>query len=74
MVPAFEIMIMTPAISNMIRDNKTHQIEGIIYTSAKDDMISMDNSLLRLYKEGKITKETALQYSTNPDMLKKKLM
>lgn len=74
MVPAFEIMIMTPAISNMIRDNKTHQIEGIIYTSAKDDMISMDNSLLRLYKERKITKETALQYSTNPDMLKKKLL
>ena len=74
MVPAFEIMIMTPAISNMIRDNKTHQIEGIIYTSAKDDMISMDNSLLRLYKKGRITKETALQYSTNPDMLKKKLM
>ena len=35
MIPAFEIMIMTPAISNMIRDNKIHQIEGIIYTSAK---------------------------------------
>ena len=73
MVPAFEIMIMTPAISNMIRDNKTHQIEGIIYTSAKDDMISMDNSLLKLYRNGQITKETALHYCTNPDMLQKKL-
>lgn len=73
MVPAFEIMVMTPAISNMIRDNKTHQIEGIIYTSAKDDMISMDNSLLNLYKNRKITAETALRYSTNPEMMKKKL-
>ena len=74
MVPAFEIMVMTPAISNMIRDNKTHQIDGIIYTSAKDDMISMDNSLLKLYKDRRISKETALRYSTNPEMLKKKLI
>lgn len=73
MVPAFEIMIMTPAISNLIRDNKTHQIEGIIYTSAKDDMRSMDSSLQQLYRSGTITAETALQYSTNPEMLRKKL-
>ena len=73
MIPAFEIMIMTPAISNMIRDNKIHQIEGIIYTSAKADMLSMDNSLLSLYRAGKITKETALHYATNPEMLLKKL-
>lgn len=74
MIPAFEIMVMTPAISNMIRDNKTHQIEGIIYTSAKDDMISMDNSLLKLYKYGRITRETALQHCTNVEMMKKKLL
>lgn len=73
MVPAFEIMIMTPAISNMIRDNKTHQIDGIIYTSAKDEMRSMDSSLLQLYHSGTITAETALHYSTNPEMLRKKL-
>ena len=73
MVPAFEIMIMTPAISNLIRDNKTHQIEGMIYTSAKDDMLSMDSSLLQLYKAKKITADTALCYCTNPEMLKKRL-
>lgn len=72
-VPAFEIMIMTPAISNMIRENKVHQIDGIIYTSAKTDMISMDNSLLALYRSGTITQETALTYATNPEMLKKKM-
>lgn len=73
LVPAFEIMVMTPAISNMIRDNKVHQIDGIIYTSAKEDMISMDNSLLALYRKGIITQETVLQYCTNPEMTRKKL-
>lgn len=73
LVPAFEIMVMTPAISNMIRDNKVHQIDGIIYTSAKEDMISMDNSLLELYRKGIITQETVFQYCTNPEMTRKKL-
>lgn len=73
LTPAFEIMFMTPAISNQIRDNKIHQIEGTIYTSHSKDMISMDNSLLDLYKYGKITAETALQYCTNVEMMRKKL-
>ena len=73
LVPAFEIMAMTPAISNMIRDNKVHQIDGIIYTSAREDMISMDNSLLNLYRKGIITQETVIQYCTNPEMTRKKL-
>ncbi len=71
--PAFEIMTVNAAIRNMIRDNKVHQIDGIIYSSAKEEMISMDTSLLRLYKEGRITRETALQFASNPDMLSKKL-
>ena len=61
------------AIRNMIRDHKIPQIDGILYASNKPDMISTDMSLLNLYKEGKITKETALNYATNEEMLKKKL-
>ena len=71
--PALEIMTVTPAIRNMIRDNKIPQIDGIIYSSMKDDMISMDGSLLNLYKQGRITKDTALKYATNPEMLGRKL-
>lgn len=71
--PAFEIMTVTPAIRNMIRDNKVHQIDGIIYSSVKEDMVSMDSSLLKLCQNGTITKETALTYATNPEMLGKKL-
>lgn len=73
LVPAFEIMTVNPAIRNMIRDNKVPQIDGILYSSSKPEMISMDSSLLRLYREKRITGETAVAYATNPDMLSKKL-
>lgn len=72
-VPAFEIMTVTPAIRNMIRDNKVYQIDGMVYSSAKDDMISMDSSLQKLYREGRIDRSTALTFATNPDMLAKRL-
>ena len=74
MIPAFEIMTVTPAIRNMIRDSKIPQIEGVINSSAKEDMISMDASLLALFRKGLITKETALIYATNPEMLERKLV
>ena len=73
MVPAFELMTVTPAIRNMIRDNKIPQIEGIVYSSSNPDMFSMDTSLARLYSNGIISRDTALSYATNPDMLGKKL-
>ena len=72
-VPAFEIMTVTPAIRNLIRDGKIPQIEAMLYSSNQPDMISMDQSLLSLFKEGLITKETALTYATNAEMLGKKL-
>lgn len=72
-VPALEVMTVTPAIRNMIRENKVHQIDGLLYSSAKEDMISMDSSLMQLYRQGTISKDTALKYATNPEMLVKKL-
>jgi twitching motility protein PilT len=56
-VAAREILINNSAVSNLIRENKVSQIKTAIQTSAKDGMISMDNSLLKLYKEGVISKE-----------------
>lgn len=72
-IPAFEIMTITPAIRNMIRDNKVPQIDGIVYSSNKEEMHSMDFSLLNLYQEGRITAETAVAYASNQEMMKKKL-
>ena len=72
-IPVFEIMVLTPAIRNMIRENKVHQIDGIIYSSNNSQLMSTDASLLKYYKQGRITRETALAYATNPDMLGRKL-
>ncbi|MBQ2752535.1 MAG: PilT/PilU family type 4a pilus ATPase [Firmicutes bacterium] len=70
-VPAFEIMHLTNAVKSMIRDNKAHQINNAISSGNNEGMISMDQSILALYKEGAITKETALEYADNPEQLKR---
>jgi twitching motility protein PilT len=72
-IPVFEIMVLTPAIRNLIREGKVHQIDGIIYTSAADNMIAMDTALYNLYKEGKISKHTAIAEAVNPDIMSKRL-
>ena len=73
-IPVFEVMRLNPAIRNMIRDNKIHQIDGVISSSASEHMLSMDQSLLELYRKKQITKETALKHASNADMLKRKLL
>ncbi len=72
-VPAFEIMTVTPAIRNMIRDNKIPQIDGTVYSANKETMHSTDYSLQKLVREGKVAPEVAIAYASNPDMLKKVL-
>ena len=66
-VPAFEIMRVNNAISNIIREAKTHQIDSIIQTSAQDGMIGMDAYIMKLFRNGGITKETALKNASNPE-------
>lgn len=73
MIPAVEIMKMTPAISNMIRDSKNYQIDNVIQTSGNLSMISMDQCIIDLYQRGEITEETALMSSINPDQVKRKM-
>ncbi|MDR0936886.1 MAG: type IV pilus twitching motility protein PilT [Oscillospiraceae bacterium] len=73
LIPAFEIMVVTPAIRNMIRESKVYQMDNVIYAGADLGMRTMDADLQRLFTEGKITKENALAYSVNPETLKKKL-
>lgn len=73
MVPAFEIMVLTPAIRNLIREGKVHQIDGIIYTSAAENMIAMDSSILDLYKKEIIDRHTAISEAVNPEIMEKRL-
>jgi len=68
---AREILINTPAVSNLIRENKIAQIKTVIETSSKDGMVSLDHDLKKLYDEKIITKETAQAHMNNPELLEK---
>lgn len=73
LVPAFEIMIANSAVRNLIREGRTHQIPAVIASSSAEGMISMDQSLLGLYQEKKISAETVLACAENPDQIKRRL-
>lgn len=70
-VAAHEIMIATPAIRNLIREDKIHQIDTAIQTGAKLKMQTMDSSLIDLYMRGLIRKDIALTQAMNPEDMKK---
>lgn len=69
-VLAAELLLNNPAIANLIRDGKTHQVYSVVETSHKDGMVTMDRSLKALYKAGRITQEDALAHMRNPKDLK----
>jgi len=71
LIPVFEIMRVNNAIRTMIREQKTHQIETIIQSS--ENMQTMDSDIMRLYKEGIIDEENAINYSTNPELMAKRI-
>ena len=70
-VPAFEILHLTGAVKNMIRDSKNHLIPGAIATGGAEGMLSMDQSVQSLYRAGRITRETALQYAENIEQMRR---
>ena len=73
LIPAFEIMKSTTAIQNMIRESKLHQLESAMQAGAAEGMITMDGSLLKLYKEGRISRDTALISCANYENMVKRL-
>lgn len=73
LAPVFEIMIVNPAIQNMIREGKVHQMDNVIYSGGDVGMQTMDGDIQRLFKEGKITRDTALTYAVNREMMERKL-
>ena len=68
-IPVFEIMRINKAISNLIRESKTHQIDGVIYTSVQEGMVSMDAYILKLLRQGRITAETAVNNAMNQEQM-----
>lgn len=72
-VPAFEIMYANPAIRNLMREEKTYQIDSVIAASGKQGMRTMDQSLYQLVKDGVITPDTALRFSIHEEALERRM-
>ena len=66
-------MLATPAIRSQIREAKTHQIESSIQTSKGVGMITMDDALTDLYRNGMISRDMALMYAQDQLTMKKNL-
>ena len=71
MVLASEVMIATPAVRTLIRESRVHEIYGVLQTSQRFGMRTMNMSLFDLFKKGLITWQTALLVSPNPEELKR---
>lgn len=68
-----EILQVNNAVRSTIRDNKNHQIDSAIASGSRDGMISMDQAIAKLYKEGRVSQEVALLYADKPEQLKRQL-
>jgi twitching motility protein PilT len=66
LIPACEIMLSTSAVTNLIRENKIHELPMVIETSAEAGMISLNRSLSDLVKKKEISLENAMTFSLNP--------
>lgn len=71
MIPVFEIMHCIPAIRNLVREGRTHQMSAVINTSAAEGMVGMDASLLKLYSEGKISMQDMVTHALAPETIVK---
>jgi twitching motility protein PilT len=73
LIAAYEMMVVTPAIANLVRENKVYRIDSSIQTGRKDGMFLLDESLFRLWKEDLCEKEEVLQKSPKPTELAAKI-
>lgn len=73
LVPAFEIMHLNNAVRNMVREFKMHQLDALIASSGGEGMMTMDNCLLELVKQKKISKEMAIRSAVNIEMMEKRV-
>ena len=74
MVPAVETLLCTPAVRNLIRENKIYEIPNVIETSRSIGMSTLDASIAELYFNGTITKEAAISQAVHPDKLEQQLV
>lgn len=72
-VAAFEVLHANHAVRNLIREGKAHQLASVMQTNRKSGMITMDEAILRLYQEGRIDREMAIQFAQDSDNMSLKV-
>jgi twitching motility protein PilT len=71
LVPAYELLLNNNAVSNLIREKRTHEIDVVIETGMESGMVDLNHSLIELVRAGEISIENAYQYSLNPKGLER---
>ena len=73
LIPAYELLLNNNAVSNLIREKRTHEIDVVIETGMESGMVSLNHSLLELVRSGEISIENAYQFSLNPKGLERSI-
>ncbi|MDP2789059.1 MAG: PilT/PilU family type 4a pilus ATPase [bacterium] len=73
LIPAYELLLNNNAVSNLIREKRTHEIDVVIETGTESGMVDLNHSLIELVRAGEISIENAYQYSLNPKGLERML-
>ena len=73
-VAAFEVLHVNSAVRNLIREGKSHQLITVMQTNRKLGMVSMDDAILELYRNQKISREMAIQFAQDPDTMQMKML
>lgn len=68
LIPAFELLLNTPAVSNLIRERRTHEIDVLIETGSQEGMIDLDRNLAELVRRGEVTKDDAKQFARRQNL------
>ena len=71
---AFEVLHVNSAVRNLIREGKSHQLITIMQTNRKMGMITMDDAIIQMYKDQKISREMAIQFAQDPDNMQMKML
>jgi twitching motility protein PilT len=73
LIPAFELLLNSPAIANLIRERRTHEIDVLIETGSQDGMIDLDRNLAELVRRGEVTKDDALSFARRQNLFERLL-
>lgn len=72
-IPAFEVLQVNHAVRNLIREGKSHQLASVMQMGRKFGMITMDDAIMEIYQQGRISRNTALQFSIDQNTMQMKL-